>query len=146
MADLAKALGASKGASTLLVLFIPSRYRTDSPIDQTFWVEEAFETLGTPIGGATAFPQSTGLWRDDVVTRPPGDGRMSARRPQGGGPSRRGERDSAAENPHPREVLAQDADPVAIHGLRTVTQGWSTVRVTHRHRPSIQGWASQERT
>jgi hypothetical protein len=66
MADFAKDLGASKGESTLLVLFIPSRDRTDRPIDQTFWVEEALKTLGMLFGGATAFPQGKGVWRDDT--------------------------------------------------------------------------------
>jgi hypothetical protein len=66
MADYATALGASKGASTLLVLFIPSRDRADVAIDQGYWVEEALKTLGTLFGGATAFPQGKGVWRDDA--------------------------------------------------------------------------------
>lgn len=66
MADFAKALGASKGASTLLVLFIPSRDRMDQRIDQRFWVDEALNALGTLFGGATAFPQGKGVWRDDA--------------------------------------------------------------------------------
>src|SRR6516164_4021782 len=66
MADFAAALGATKGASTLLVLFIPSRDRTDAAIDQGFWVEEALKTLGTLFGGATAFPTGKGVWRDDA--------------------------------------------------------------------------------
>src|SRR4051794_6844231 len=66
MADFATALGASKGASTLLVLFIPSRDRTDEAIDQGYWVEETLNTLGTLFGGATAFPQGRGIWRDDA--------------------------------------------------------------------------------
>jgi hypothetical protein len=66
MADFAAALGASKGASTLLVLFIPSRDRADRAIDQGYWVEEALKTLGTLFGGATAFPQGKGVWRDDA--------------------------------------------------------------------------------
>jgi hypothetical protein len=66
MVDFSKALGASKGASTLLVLFIPSKDRDDQPIDQGFWVEKALQTLGTLFGGATAFPQGRGAWRDDV--------------------------------------------------------------------------------
>ena len=57
MPDFAGALGASKAASALLVLFIPSKDRSDKPIDQRFWVEEALNTLGTLFGGATAFPQ-----------------------------------------------------------------------------------------
>jgi hypothetical protein len=66
MPDFAKALGASKGASTLLVLFIPSRDRTDQAIEQGYWVEEALQVLGTLFGGATAFPQGKGVWRDDA--------------------------------------------------------------------------------
>lgn len=66
MADFAKALGASKGASTLLVLFIPSRDRTDEAIDQGYWVDEALKTLGMLFGGATAFPQGKRVWRDDA--------------------------------------------------------------------------------
>ena len=66
MADFAKALGASKGASTLLVLFIPSRDRNDHGIDQGYWVEEALTALGRLFGGATAFPQGRGVWRDDA--------------------------------------------------------------------------------
>jgi hypothetical protein len=66
MADFAKALGASKGASTLLVLFIPSRDRTDQAIDQEHWVNESLSTLGTLFGGATALPKGKGVWRDDA--------------------------------------------------------------------------------
>src|SRR4051812_8116167 len=66
MPDFAMALGASKGASTLPVLFIPSKDRTDQPIDQGHWVEEALQALGTLFGGATAFPQGRGVWRDDA--------------------------------------------------------------------------------
>jgi hypothetical protein len=66
MADFAKALAASKAASTLLVLFIPSRDRADQAIDQDYWVDESLKTLGTLFGGATAFPQGKGVWRDDA--------------------------------------------------------------------------------
>ena len=66
MPDFAKALGASKGASTLLVLFIPSKDRTDRRIDQGHWVEEALQAFGTMFDGATAFPQGRGVWRDDA--------------------------------------------------------------------------------
>ena len=66
MPDFAKVLGASKGASTLLVLFIPSKDRSDDDIDQRFWVDEALKALGTLFGGATAFPQGKGVWRDDA--------------------------------------------------------------------------------
>lgn len=66
MADQAARLGATKSASTLLVLFIPSRDRNDLPIDQEFWVGQALEALGMAFGGATAFPQGRGVWRDDA--------------------------------------------------------------------------------
>jgi hypothetical protein len=66
MPDFAGALGASKAASALLVLFIPSKDRGNRPIDQGFWVEEALNVLGTLFGGATAFPQGRGIWRDDA--------------------------------------------------------------------------------
>jgi len=66
MADFARALGASKSASTLLVLFIPSKDRTDQGIDQSNWVKQALTVLGTLFGGATAFPQGRGVWRDDA--------------------------------------------------------------------------------
>jgi hypothetical protein len=65
MADFAGVLGASKAASTLLVLFIPSRDRHDRAIDQEYWVDESLSVLGTLFGGATAFPQGKGIWRDD---------------------------------------------------------------------------------
>lgn len=66
MADFADALGASKAASTLLVLFIPSKDRTDQPIDQGYWVEETLSTLGTLFGGATAYPRGQGVRRDNA--------------------------------------------------------------------------------
>jgi hypothetical protein len=66
MVDFAGTLGASKAASTLLVLFIPSRDRHDEAIDQEHWVAEALRVLGTLFGGATAFPQGKGVWRDDA--------------------------------------------------------------------------------
>lgn len=66
MPDFAGALGASKAASALLVLFIPSKDRHNRAIDQPYWVEEALNTLGTLFGGATAFPQGRGIWRDDA--------------------------------------------------------------------------------
>ena len=65
MSDLAAILGAKAAASTLLVLFIPSKDRSDQPIDQDYWIDEALRTLGKLFGGATAFPQGKGVWRDD---------------------------------------------------------------------------------
>jgi hypothetical protein len=66
MPDFAGALGASKAAAALLVLFIPSKDRSNRPIDQGYWVEEALNVLGMLFGGATAFPQGRGVWRDDA--------------------------------------------------------------------------------
>jgi hypothetical protein len=66
MSDAATRLGATKSASTLLVLFIPSKDRSGQPIDQAYWVEEALKALGELFGGATAFPQGRGVWRDDA--------------------------------------------------------------------------------
>ena len=66
MVDFAAKMGASKAASTLLVLFIPNKDRMDQPIDQEYWVGEAFSVLGSLFGGATAFPQGRGVWRDDA--------------------------------------------------------------------------------
>ncbi|HSL83283.1 MAG TPA: hypothetical protein VLF66_10945 [Thermoanaerobaculia bacterium] len=53
-------------ASTVLVLFIPSVDRYDEPIDQDHWVSEALRVCGQLFGGATAFPQGRGVWRDDA--------------------------------------------------------------------------------
>jgi PII-like signaling protein len=66
MPEFAKRLGASKGAATLLVLFIPSRDRWDEAIDQSHWVDESLEALAKLFGGATAYPQGKGVWRDDA--------------------------------------------------------------------------------
>src|SRR5262245_24333153 len=66
MSEFAVKLGASKSASTLLVLFIPSHDRGENRIDQSFWVSEALRVLGELFGGATAFPQGRGVWRDDA--------------------------------------------------------------------------------
>jgi hypothetical protein len=66
MPDFAAALGARKAPSTLLVLFIPSKDRWNQPIDQEYWVGEALQMLGKLFGGATAFPQGQGVWREDA--------------------------------------------------------------------------------
>lgn len=58
-------LRASKTASSLLVLFIPSRDRDSRPIDQENWLDRALEALGRLFGGATAYPRGRGVWRDD---------------------------------------------------------------------------------
>jgi hypothetical protein len=57
---------ANKSAATLLVLFIPSVDRDSQPIAQDGWVTEALDVLGRCFGGATAFPQGRGVWRDDA--------------------------------------------------------------------------------
>lgn len=66
MPDYATRLGASKSAATLLVLYLPSKDRSDQPIDQGYWVVEALKMFGECFGGATAFPQGRGVWRDDA--------------------------------------------------------------------------------
>jgi hypothetical protein len=65
MPNLSELFGASKAESTLLVLYIPSADRFNQPIDQSSWVDEALKVLGACFGGATAFPQGRGVWRDD---------------------------------------------------------------------------------
>lgn len=65
MAKNSAILKAEKRESTLLVLFIPSCDRDEGPIDQARWVTAALEFLGRQFGGATAFPQGRGVWRDD---------------------------------------------------------------------------------
>jgi hypothetical protein len=66
MADFATRLGAGKTASTLLVLYLPSKDRLDQAIDQLYWVNETLRVLGECFGGATAFPRGKGVWRDDA--------------------------------------------------------------------------------
>lgn len=60
-----KRFNAVKSEGTVLVLFIPSVDRFGKPIDHEYWVTQALTTLGTLFGGATAFPQGRGVWRDD---------------------------------------------------------------------------------
>lgn len=66
MATVPEKLGASKSESTLLVLFIPSVDRYGNDIEQTPWIDDALAVLGRCFGGATAFPQGRGVWRDDA--------------------------------------------------------------------------------
>ena len=66
MESRAERLGAAKSDASLLVLFIPSVDRDEQPIDHDAWVTLALKVLGTLFGGATAFPQGRGVWRDDV--------------------------------------------------------------------------------
>jgi hypothetical protein len=65
MPDWSEILQAHKSASTVLVLFVPSVDRLKALIDQEFWVAEALGVLGRLFGGATAFPQGRGVWKDD---------------------------------------------------------------------------------
>ncbi|MBV8203139.1 MAG: hypothetical protein JOZ15_21195 [Acidobacteria bacterium] len=58
-------LQAQKSASTVFVLFVPSVDRFRELIDQEFWVAEVLRVLGRLFGGATAFPQGRGVWKDD---------------------------------------------------------------------------------
>lgn len=65
MAQWDKRFGAAKSEGTVLVLFIPSVDRFGAAINQEYWVTECLTTLGGLFGGATAFPQGRGVWRDD---------------------------------------------------------------------------------
>jgi hypothetical protein len=65
VAEWEKRFDAAKSEGTVLVLFIPSVDRFGKPVDQEYWVTESLTTLGTLFGGATAFPQGRGVWRDD---------------------------------------------------------------------------------
>jgi len=59
-------LRASKSVATLIVLYVPSKDRSDQGIDQNYWVGEALKMFGELFGGATAFPQGRGVWRDEA--------------------------------------------------------------------------------
>jgi len=50
----------------LVVLFVPSVERDgDTSINQDRWVDAALEMFGEVFGGATAYPNARGIWRDD---------------------------------------------------------------------------------
>lgn len=50
----------------LAVLFVPSVERDGAtPVDQARWADSALEVFGTIFGGATAYPEARGIWRDD---------------------------------------------------------------------------------
>jgi hypothetical protein len=66
MEGISDKIEAKKSESTLLVLFIPSVDRDEKPFDQSEWVTAALKLLGLLFGGATAFPQGQGVWRDDA--------------------------------------------------------------------------------
>ncbi|HVT15781.1 MAG TPA: hypothetical protein VHQ90_06290 [Thermoanaerobaculia bacterium] len=65
MAEWDKRFAADKAEGTVLVLFVPSVDRLEQPIDQEYWETETLTVLGHLFGGATAFPQGRGVWRDD---------------------------------------------------------------------------------
>ncbi len=65
MPDWGERFATDRADSTVLVLFIPSVDRDEQPIDQGRWESEALSMLGNLFGGATAFPQGRGVWRDD---------------------------------------------------------------------------------
>jgi hypothetical protein len=51
--------------TSLVVVFVPSKDRNGTPIDQDKWVDEVLSTLGQLFRGATAYPRGRGVWRDD---------------------------------------------------------------------------------
>jgi hypothetical protein len=54
--------------AVLVVLFVPSVERDGTTaVNQEYWVDAALETFGHLFGGATAFPQAKGVWRDDEM-------------------------------------------------------------------------------
>ncbi len=66
MSDLHEGLGAGPPAGVdQVTLFVPSVDRDGSPIDQTYWTDQALMTFGAIFRGATAFPPGRGVWRDD---------------------------------------------------------------------------------
>ena len=65
MTDWGERFAADKSEGTVLVLFMPSVDRDEVPIDQEYWETEALTVLGNLFGGATAFPQGRGVWRDE---------------------------------------------------------------------------------
>jgi hypothetical protein len=65
VADWGRRFAADKAEGSVLVLFVPSVDRRGEPINQEFWEMESLTVLGSLFGGATAFPQGRGVWRDD---------------------------------------------------------------------------------
>jgi len=49
----------------LVVVFVPSKDRDGTLINQELWVDEVLSTLGKVFRGATAYPRGRGVWRDD---------------------------------------------------------------------------------
>jgi len=66
MPSWSEVLQAEKSASTVLVFFVPSVDRFNELIEQEHWVTETLTVFGRLFGGATAFPQGRGVWRDDA--------------------------------------------------------------------------------
>ena len=53
-------------ADDCVILFIPSHARDKSRLkDQAEWASQALDLMGTLYGGATAFRDLCGIWRDD---------------------------------------------------------------------------------
>lgn len=49
-----------------IIVFVPSHQRDKTPIqDQDVWASQVLELMGRLYGGATAFPNLRGIWRDD---------------------------------------------------------------------------------
>ena len=49
-----------------MILFIPSHARDKTRLtDQDAWASQALDLMGKLYGGATAFPNLRGIWRDD---------------------------------------------------------------------------------
>jgi hypothetical protein len=66
-ADPGKWLGASGSVgSAPIAFYVPSRDRHGRPIAHDVWVTIALETFGRLFRGATAYPRSRGVWRDDA--------------------------------------------------------------------------------
>src|SRR5690349_13100686 len=53
-------------ATSLLIVFVPSKDREGNPVDQDHLVDEVLKTLGTLYRGSTAYPRGRGVWRDDA--------------------------------------------------------------------------------
>lgn len=58
---------AGRVGSKHVQIFVPSVDRDEEPIPQgqEYWTEECLRVMGEQFGGATAFPPSRGVWRDD---------------------------------------------------------------------------------
>jgi hypothetical protein len=58
---------AARVGSRHVQLFVPAVDRDGGPVPrgQKYWVQECLTVMGSQFGGATAFPPSQGVWRDD---------------------------------------------------------------------------------